>query len=373
VRARILRLVERLREHEVAVSVAESMDAVAAVAAAGVDRPVLREALATTLVKDERDRATFDDLFDQTFPLPSPVRVRKTRRRAAAAGEGAESARGAASGGTPSPRPVRDEDGRAPTPEPGAETPEPSRDATRRLRAGERRTLLRRPFEQLGPREVEEARELLAELAARLRGRLARRERRRRHGRLDVRRVLRAATATGGVPLRMLWRGRRPDRPDLVALVDLSGSVATASELCLRLIAPAAAFFRRVHTFAYVDRPCPVAIEAGHLTPDGPLDLHARSDFGRVLEELLARHGTLLTGRTLLLVIGDARNNRRPPRADLLRLARDRVQRLVWLVPERRARWNTGDSVLAAYAPACDVVLECESLGALLTALARTL
>src|SRR5262249_26745126 len=175
---------------------------------------------------------------------------------------------------------------------------------------------------------------------ARLRGRLARRERRQRHGRLDVRRMLRAATATGGVPLRMAWRGRRPDRPDLVALGDLSGSVATASELCLRLVSPAAAFFLRVHTFAYVDRPCPVAIEAGHLTPDGPLDLHARSDFGRVLEEFLAGHGSLLTGRTLLLVVGDARNNRRPPRADLLRLAHDRVQRLVWPLPQPPPPFN---------------------------------
>jgi uncharacterized protein with von Willebrand factor type A (vWA) domain len=74
-----------------------------------------------------------------------------------------------------------------------------------------------------------------------------------------------------------------------------------------------------------------------------------------------------------MLVVGDARNNRRPPRADLLRAVRERVQRLVWLVPEPRARWNTGDSVLDRYAPACDAVVETESLGALLSALRATL
>jgi hypothetical protein len=71
--------------------------------------------------------------------------------------------------------------------------------------------------------------------------------------------------------------------------------------------------------------------------------------------------------------VGDARNNRRPPRADLLAQARARVQRLVWLVPEPRARWNTGDSVLDRYAAASDVVFECESLVALLSAVRRTL
>jgi uncharacterized protein with von Willebrand factor type A (vWA) domain len=232
---------------------------------------------------------------------------------------------------------------------------------------------MRQPLHLLGPCEVEEARDLVRALAPRVRGRLARRERRRRRGRLDVRRMLRAATATGGVPLRIVRSHRRPDRGDLLALVDLSGSVATASELCLGLVAPAAAFFRRVHTFAYVDRLCPITIEHGHLTPDGPLDLHARSDFGQVLADLVGSRDALLTRRTLVLVVGDARNNRRPPRADLLRAVRERVQRLVWLVPEPRARWNTGDSVLDRYVPACDTVLETETLGALLSAVRATL
>src|SRR5207302_1764747 len=76
----------------------------------------------------------------------------------------------------------------------------------------------------------------------------------------------------------------------------------------------------------------------------------------------------LLGRSTLLLVLGDARNNRRPPRADLLRAVHDRVARLVWLVPEPRARWDTGDSVLSRYAPVCDAVLECVDLAALAAA-----
>jgi uncharacterized protein with von Willebrand factor type A (vWA) domain len=92
-----------------------------------------------------------------------------------------------------------------------------------------------------------------------------------------------------------------------------------------------------------------------------------------VLEELAGPRAALLGRQTLLLVVGDARNNRRPHRAPLLRQIRDRVQRIVWLVPEPRTRWNTGDSVLDRYAPACDAVVECESLGALLSALRVTL
>ena len=61
------------------------------------------------------------------------------------------------------------------------------------------------------------------------------------------------------------------------------------------------------------------------------------------------------------------------PRADVLRALRDRVQRLVWLVPEPRARWDTGDSVLGLYAPSCDAVVECVNLAELVRGLRRAL
>jgi uncharacterized protein with von Willebrand factor type A (vWA) domain len=222
-------------------------------------------------------------------------------------------------------------------------------------------------------RDVSEARDLVRELGARLRGRLARRERALRRGRLDLRRTLRAAASSGGVPLWLRRRGRRPGRPDLVVLCDLSGSVAAASELLLGLVAPAARHFRRVHLFAYVDRLVPVSIEHGHVAPGGALDLYARSDFGRVLADLWATQRAALGRATLVLVLGDARNNRLPPRAGPLRAVRERVQRVLWLVPEPRARWDTGDSVLRLYAPSCDAVVECLTVGGLVAAVRSAL
>src|SRR5262249_13654022 len=170
--------------------------------------------------------------------------------------------------------------------------PTPSRraatgpDGERAGRAARTRRLLALPFHEFTSRDVEDARGLVQELGARLRGRLARRERKARRGRLDFRRTIRGSMSTGGVPARPRWRARRPGRPDLVALCDLSGSVAAASELLLGLVAPAAECFRRVHLFAYVDRLVPVSIEQGHVAPEGRLDLHARSDFGRVLADV---------------------------------------------------------------------------------------
>ncbi|TMB42029.1 MAG: VWA domain-containing protein [Deltaproteobacteria bacterium] len=388
-RSRILAFVQALRAEGIDVSLAETMDAVRAVAAAGVQREVLRESLAACLVKDEEDRPVFDRLFDASFPLVGAEREAGRRRKRVAGGGGAlatASGRGAASGRGRPAEEAADPRRREPSP---VRTPSASRETARAEHAPARRdtsdqarrpgrlarrlALMQLPFRDFTARDVQEARDLVRELGRRLRARLARRQRQARRGRLDFRRTIRASMSSGGVPARPRFRARRPARPDLVALCDLSGSVAAASELMLGLVAPAADWFRRAHLFAYVDRLCPVSIEDGHVAPGGPLDLHARSDFGRVLDELWRERRDLLTRATLLLVLGDARNNRRPPRADLLRAVRDRVERLVWLVPEPRTRWDTGDSVLSRYAPLCDALFECIDLAALVAAVRRTL
>ena len=66
--AELLRFVGELRLAAVPVSVAETLDAMRAVGAAGfAHRALMREALAAALVKDEADRESFDEVFARFF------------------------------------------------------------------------------------------------------------------------------------------------------------------------------------------------------------------------------------------------------------------------------------------------------------------
>src|SRR3954452_5998486 len=61
-------------------------------------------------------------------------------------------------------------------------------------------------------------------------GRLGHEQRARRKGRMvDVRRTMRASLETGGVPLRLRYRPKRPRRPEIYVLCDVSTSVTSAS------------------------------------------------------------------------------------------------------------------------------------------------
>ena len=66
--------------------------------------------------------------------------------------------------------------------------------------------------------------------------------------------------------------------------------------------------------------------------------------------------------KTTVLILGDARGNRTDPRVDILQRISSRAKRVVWLNPEYRAAWGTGDSDMFRYAPHCQLVRICSTL-----------
>ncbi|MGH7949357.1 MAG: VWA domain-containing protein [Candidatus Binataceae bacterium] len=375
---RITDFVAELRAAGVRISVAETIDAMHAVAAAGLARGRMREALAAALIKDESDRAAFDATFASFFASPSPERGDQSKPRR---GDQLSAARGRGRLGMHAPEePTErkdDEPGDAPLesqPSGGAparpeETAEHQRGApAHRADDGDRdarsdasegseaahharlRALERTPFARYTALQYDEARDALRPLERRFRARLGRRLRLARRGRLDFRRTIRASLQHGGALADLRFRSRRPRRIDLVILADVSGSVRYATELLLELVAGARECFRSVRSFVYIDRLAEADFEHGHLVMTPPLDLYARSDFGRVLRELWERRAGLLGRATVVVVLGDGRNNRRPARADILRDIARTVRAVVWLNPEERQRWGTGDSAIQQYA-----------------------
>jgi hypothetical protein len=62
--------------------------------------------------------------------------------------------------------------------------------------------------------------------------------------------------------------------------------------------------------------------------------------------------------RTTVVILGDGRTNYQDDAADVLDAIRARARAVVWLCPEPRAAWATGDSAMPRYAPKCTRVLE---------------
>lgn len=224
--------------------------------------------------------------------------------------------------------------------------------------------------------ELEHLRAAIRPLARRLAAQLRRRHRSPRSGRIDVRRTIHRSLPTGGVPVEVVHRRLRKRRPELFVLCDVSGSVADFSSFTLSLISALADELATTRTFAFVDAVDEISallesaigvIEPWQLLQSGRVigdDGH--SDYGTVFEGFWERYGRqALNGRSTVIIIGDARGNYRPARADVVARIAERARRVYWLNPEPSDQWDTTDSTQAEYAAHCSAVYEVRTLGQL--------
>ncbi|MBX9360728.1 VWA domain-containing protein [Streptomyces sp. WAC04114] len=213
-----------------------------------------------------------------------------------------------------------------------------------------------------GQDRLAELRRTVQPLARKLATRLAARRRRASRGAIDLRRTLRGSLSTGGVPMKPVLRRRRPMRPELVLLCDVSGSVSGFSDFTMLLVQALHDQFSKVRVFAFVNRIDEVTglLERGRADPEGLssriqgeaaiMGYHGSSDYGMALGEFAERYADAVGSRTTVFVLGDARTNRSDPNLPAVRQIAERARRVHWLNPEQRSRWGTGDSVAPAYA-----------------------
>ena len=220
----------------------------------------------------------------------------------------------------------------------------------------------------LSAEQQAELRRRIRPLARRLAARSAVRRRRGNDGTLDVRRTVRRAMSTGGVPFDPAFRPRRPHRPELFLLCDVSGSVATFARFTLLLVHAMQEEFSGVRSFAFVD----ALDEVSHLFDGEDVEsavarlmsearivwADGHSDYGRALGTFVERYGHEVTARSTVVVLGDARTNYRHPDAQALERLQRRARRVWWLNPEPRSAWDTGDSVASSYARYVEEMVE---------------
>jgi uncharacterized protein with von Willebrand factor type A (vWA) domain len=193
-----------------------------------------------------------------------------------------------------------------------------------------------------------------------------------RVGLLDFKKTFRANMASQGVLFKTVWKKKRQERPEVVAICDISRSVRHISRFFLLFLYSLNELVSRIRTFLF----CSNLVEASHIFESFPLEeavgrletgrglpiYFGLTDYGQALMEFKENHLHKVSRRTTVFIIGDARNNYDQPRAEILRLIRRRCRKIVWLNPENPALWGSGDSVMTSYLPYCDVARECNTL-----------
>ena len=77
--------------------------------------------------------------------------------------------------------------------------------------------------------------------------------------------------------------------------------------------------------------------------------------------------------KTTIIILGDARNNYGEPETEVLRELYQRSNQLIWLNPEHKNRWGSGDSEMKKYQAYCTLAEVCNSLSHLERAIDKLL
>ena len=390
--------VRALRAAGVETSTAETLDAARAVALVGyAERERLKTTLGLVLAKSEDEKRLHDEVFELYFAAPAGARAGQAARQEAAAPAGSAAgdqgadlqidialARAAQAVGVDEIRfvsqvPVFTQRLLAAL---GSQPPDPALRARARALVEQRYALhgraateafltevaVARPLGRVSPPDMDRMKAVVARLAKRLAVRHSRRRRVRLPHQLDLRRTLRANAGHDGMPWALHFKHKRRDRPRIVVLCDVSGSVMAHVRFLLLLLYAMHDAVADLRCFAFSNRLHDVGAVLAHQPFDDAIATILReagggaTDYGQALADLSALPEGLVNRHTTLLVLGDGRSNHTDPRLALFATLADRARRVLWLCPEPEGRWGSGDSCMLQYQPFCTHLSHCTTV-----------
>jgi uncharacterized protein with von Willebrand factor type A (vWA) domain len=217
-------------------------------------------------------------------------------------------------------------------------------------------------------RDLDRMRVLVRQMAKKLAARYAKTRRRRLRGQLDIRRTMRRNMGWGGIPFITVWKQKRIEKPRVMVLCDVSGSVAPMSQFLLMFLYALNEALSDIRSFAFAGS----MIEVSEILEKEPVEQaitkimetigFGSSNFGNSFADFEDGWMKDVTNKTTIIVLGDARGNRTDPRTDIVARMSQRSKRIIWLNPEYKSAWGTGDSDMYRYAPFCNMVTVCNTL-----------
>lgn len=196
----------------------------------------------------------------------------------------------------------------------------------------------------------------------------SRRKKKARRGHLDVRRTIRHNIAFDGLMFDTHWKRRKVDKPDVMAICDVSGSVATVSRFLLMFLYSLGEVLPNVRSFAFSGHLGEVTNLFETLDLEQAIPLIQRdygggsTDYGASLQDFSNLALNDIDNKTTVILMGDARSNFSNPRADIMKLIYQRARRVIILNPEPEGIWGTGDSEMLKLKPFSHKAQTCGSL-----------
>ena len=220
----------------------------------------------------------------------------------------------------------------------------------------------------LEKRNFKDVQEIVFKMAKKLVSIHSKRRKTFKRGQLDIRKTLRSNMQYDGMLFDLKWKSQKVDRPKVICICDVSGSVSNYSRFLLMFLYSLAEILPKVRSFAFSSD----LGEVTRLFQQSKLeDAMAKTmrdygngstDYGQMLADFRSHVLKDVDSKTTVIILGDARNNYGDPKSEILREVYNKAQRVIWLNPEPKSSWTVGDAEMKKYAPCCHQTEVCNSL-----------
>ena len=209
--------------------------------------------------------------------------------------------------------------------------------------------------------------ELVRKMARKLAARYSRKLKSTKRGQLNMARTLRSGVAHDGVLFNTYWRKTRRHKPQILAVCDVSGSVAAYAKFLLMFLYSLQDVLPKVRSFAFSSHLGEVSELFQEHSLEKAIELvnwkyGGATDYGGSLDDFAELALDDINSNTTVIILGDARNNGGDPRLEIMQSIYQRSKQVIWLNPESRRAWGTGDSEMPRYQSTCHFAAECNNL-----------
>lgn len=226
-------------------------------------------------------------------------------------------------------------------------------------------------FDKLTLNEHEKVKTEVEKIAKKLKDTLSRQQRRASRGHIDIKNTIRSSMKFGGIPFNIKTKSPRKKKGKIIALCDISMSVAFAAQFMLLLLYRLQNRFSKIRSFVFIRN----TFEVSHFFTKHPLEIALLkavqkhnigmgqlTNYATAFKSFLVTYPNIINKDTTLLIMGDGLNNHNDPKTEYLKEMADAAARTIWLNPEEQQYWYSPSTAILEYEPLCTQMVECATI-----------
>ena len=225
--------------------------------------------------------------------------------------------------------------------------------------------LLAKDIEKLSDKQYETLTEIIKANASKFRTKISRPMIKHKSKRFNYKKTMQNSIKTYGVPMELYYEKPKVKKTKIVCILDVSGSCAKSSKLLLRFIYELSNVFKGgVKSYAFVKDLTDISDFFVNYHINDAIEESLKSvprtysDYYTALKTFNDLYLGEVDKNTIVIFLGDARNNKNEPGLEFLSAIQKRAKSTVWLNTEEKPKWNVNDSIIGLYSEHMDDVHE---------------